>query len=101
QKLGADADLILQVSYLDVASRRSLAGISSVPAAPQAPATPQVPPVPGTPAPEMPVITPEAEVQRGDDARPRIPRAKRREAVVRIGGSVTGRSEQTHTGALC
>ena len=97
QKLGADADLILQVSYLDAASRRSLAGISSVPAAPQAPATPQVPPVPGTPAPEMPVITPEAEVQRRDDARPRIPRAKRREAVVRIGGSVKVGSDERVT----
>jgi hypothetical protein len=83
QKLGADADLILQVSYLDPAARRSLAGISSLPAGP---ATSQVPAAAGTPAPEMPAIAPEPE--RGDGTRPRIPRSKRREAVVRIGGSV-------------
>src|SRR5436309_9968351 len=43
QKLGTDADLILQVSYLDAASRRSLAGISSAPSMPEAPNTPQAP----------------------------------------------------------
>lgn len=83
QKLGADADLILQVSYLDAASRRSLAGMSPTSAGP---AAAQVPAAAGTPAPEMPAIAPEP--QRGDDARPRIPRSKQREAVVRIGGSV-------------
>src|SRR5436190_6927693 len=100
QKFGADADLILQVSYLDAASRRSLAGISSMPATPQAPGAPQPPAPPqppaatGTPAPETPAIAPETESQRGDDARPRIPRSKRREAVVRIGGSVKVASDE-------
>jgi hypothetical protein len=89
EKLGADADLILQVSYLDPVSRRSLAGISPVPATPQ---TPQVPDTPQTPA-----ITPEPERQRGDDARPRVPRSKRREAVVRIGGSVKVASDERVT----
>jgi hypothetical protein len=64
-RLGDDASLVLQLSYLDAAERRALAGG-------QAPASTTVAPDPD----------PFAD-------RPRSPRTRRREDIVRIGGSVT------------
>ena len=73
ERLGNDADLVLQVSYLDAAARRSLAAGK----------------------------TPPPKAGRSDGAHdrsrfhdrvepevPRTPRARRREDIVRIGGSV-------------
>ncbi|MCM3878766.1 MAG: hypothetical protein ND807_01535 [Vicinamibacterales bacterium] len=68
QRLGADADLVLQLSYLDTASRRSLAGVAATP-------TPPVPP--GV-----------AEPSSAPETTSKMPRARRRGSLVRIGGSV-------------
>jgi hypothetical protein len=71
ERLGDDAALVLQISYLDPASRRSLAR-----------GQPQVPkPV----DPTAPTVDPRVDPPEP----PSIPRARRREDVVRIGGSVT------------
>ena len=91
QKLGSDADLILQVSYLDVASRRSLAGVPTAPNAPGAPNAPSAPNAPNAPnvpsPPSIEVASPEASPARTE-------RPKRRGAVVRIGGSVKVASDE-------
>jgi hypothetical protein len=68
QRLGPDTDVVLKLSYLDVASRRSLAGVVA-----GAPPATTLPPA-ASPAPEI---------------APRVQRTNRREAIVRIGGSVT------------
>lgn len=74
EKLGLDADVVLQVSYLDAAGRRALAGavLPAAPAAGQTPAAGQ--------APEMPAPS---------SAAPRPIRSERRGDVVRFGGSIT------------
>ena len=75
ERLGNDADLVLQVSYLDAAARRSLAaGKTSPPKAVET--APTIDPGP---------MEPQA---------PRTPRARRREDIVRIGGSVTVDSDE-------
>jgi hypothetical protein len=68
-RLGADADLILRVSYLDAAQQRQLAGDAPPPvdAPPGATSPPPVPPVPEN----------------------RPPRARRGEEIVRFGNNVT------------
>jgi len=71
ERLGDDAGLVLQVSYLDTAARRSLAIGKTPPPAPVAPAPPTI---------DSPSIDPQV---------PRTPRARRREDIVRIGGSVS------------
>jgi hypothetical protein len=88
QKLGADADLILQLSYLDSASRRSLSGASITPPAPSGPGATTSSSEPG-------VFTP--DVQRTDDSASRTPRTKRKESVVRIGGNVKVASDERVT----
>ena len=70
QKLGVDADVVLQASYLDAASRRLLAGAAT--AAAPAPATQAAPQA--EPAPEM---------------RRRPSRNIRRDDIVRFGGGIT------------
>jgi hypothetical protein len=76
QRLGQNADLVLQLSYLDPAARRAL--FAPAPAAPSAPAAPAAP---ATPEPSAAPITP---------AVPEPPRrANRLGDQVRIGGSVT------------
>ncbi len=80
QRLGADAPLVLQVSYLDAASRRTLAGLQSsagVTPAPQDPTAPTLDPT---------------SQRQSSTTRPDRPR--RREAVVRIGGNVTIASDE-------
>jgi hypothetical protein len=66
-KLGVDADLVLQVSYLDPAMRRVLSG------APAAPSMQPVDPTAATPDP--------SSANRSSD------RSRRRDALVRIGGN--------------
>jgi hypothetical protein len=71
-KLGSDGDLIIQLSYLDVAAQRQLFESATPAAAPaEPPAAPSLPP-PSTAPPE----------------RPDFPRGRRSRDRVRIGGSV-------------
>jgi hypothetical protein len=84
ERLGDDADIVIQLSYLDSAARRSLArGETSAPK-PAAPAAPTV---------ELPTVDPRIETPE-----PSIPRARRREDVVRIGGSVTVEADESVRG---
>lgn len=81
-KLGADADRVLRLSYLDDAARRALFGGATATApAPDAPATPAAPSVAiPEPVPPMPPDVPR---------RPRRPEFERRNGDrVRVGGSV-------------
>ena len=77
-RLGNDADLVLQLSYLDPEARRSLAIGKTPPPAPVDPTAPTIAPPTSSPTPEL----------------PRIPRARRREDIVRIGGSVNVDSDE-------
>lgn len=79
EKLGADADIVLQVSYLDATSRKALAGMQEVPSI--KPADPTAPTL------DSPVAT-----------TPQTPRLRRRDDVVRIGGSVTIDADETVEG---
>ncbi|HUR33504.1 MAG TPA: hypothetical protein VM032_06890 [Vicinamibacterales bacterium] len=81
-RLGADAQIILQLSYLSDAARRALfvpsPPASAAPAAPVAPAAPDIATPPAPPEPPMP------------SPRPRRSRSDRRNGDrVRIGGDVT------------
>ena len=78
ERLGEDAELVIQLSYLDAAARRSLArGETSAP----------------KPAEPAPTVEPRVE-----PAEPSIPRARRRNDVVRIGGSVTVEADESIRG---
>jgi len=70
ERLGNDAGLVMQLSYLDAPTMRLLA-------------SGQQPPQPVEPTP--PALDPRSD----DPQRPEIPRPRRRQDVVRIGGSVT------------
>ncbi|HUP41124.1 MAG TPA: hypothetical protein VM115_13455, partial [Vicinamibacterales bacterium] len=74
ERLGNDADLVLQASYLDADARRSLAAAKT----PPAPAADPTPPT-----------TDRGSMDRIDPEVPRTPRTRQREDIVRIGGSVT------------
>jgi nitrate reductase NapE component len=83
-RLGNDAALILELSYLDAAARQSLA----------AGKTPPAPPKPVAPAdPTTPAIDPGSTVRMNPEV-PRTPRARQREDIVRIGGSVSVDSDE-------
>jgi hypothetical protein len=71
EKLGADADLILQLSYLDPAVRRSALGLGA------SASTPAPPPVTGTAS------------ERGIESDKQTSRSRHRDDIVRFGGSVT------------
>jgi carbonic anhydrase/acetyltransferase-like protein (isoleucine patch superfamily) len=86
KRLGADADLVLQLSYLDPQARRSLAGVRQSPAVPAAPAAPEAPAIPNDPEPDF------------DSAGRPAPRARRRDDIVRIGGSVSVAADETVRG---
>jgi nitrate reductase NapE component len=75
-RLGNDADLVLELSYLDTAARRSLAIGKTPPPAPVEPPAPT------------------SDRRLGDPEVPRTPRARRREDIVRVGGSVTVDSDE-------
>ena len=79
ERLGADADLVLQVSYLDRAERRSL-GAREMP-----------PPKPADPT--APTIDPGSTDRIAPQA-PSMTRTRRREDIVRIGGSVSVDSDE-------
>jgi hypothetical protein len=79
ERLGNDADLVLQLSYLDAAARRSLAVGN----------TPQAKPVdPTAPAVDL------GSTGGMEPETPRVQRPRRREQVVRIGGSVSVDSDE-------
>jgi hypothetical protein len=80
ERLGNDADLVLQLSYLEPAARRALA-IGKTPPTPPAPAE-AAPPAVDSPA------------QGGPTETARTPRPRRRQEVVRIGGSVSIDSDE-------
>jgi hypothetical protein len=82
ERLGNDADLVLQISYLDSSARRSL--VRQETAVP----TPQVT--------EPPPPTVEPRIDPPDP--PSIPRPRRRDDVVRIGGSVTVDADESIRG---
>jgi hypothetical protein len=73
QRLGNDADLVFQLSYLDPDARRALAQGETAPSTPK--------PV----DPTAPTLDPRSV----EPDRPSVPRARRRGEIVRIGGSVT------------
>lgn len=79
ERLGGDADLVLQLSYLEPDVRRSLA-IGKTP-----------PPPPKPVDPTAPTLDPGSSME---PQIPRTPRARRREDIVRIGGSVTVDSDE-------
>jgi hypothetical protein len=83
QRLGADADLIIRLSYLEAADQRALFGAAAQPAA-QTPA-PATPPVPSTPPTPPTPQTPDAPQAPGPGSRRDGDRNNDR---VRIGGSV-------------
>jgi hypothetical protein len=84
-KLGADAELIFQLSYLDPVSRRSLLGVNSGGApSPALPATPAPPAVSAPPSPP------------GAGSNP--PRTVRRDDIVRFGGDVTIGADEVVSG---
>jgi hypothetical protein len=83
ERLGSNSDLVLQLSYLDDDARRALARGELPTSKPETAAGPAVSQGPGP--------------DDGPAERPRRPRARRREDVVRIGGSVTiDADEQVH-----
>jgi hypothetical protein len=104
QKLGSDADLVLQLSYLADAERSLLLGLTSVPpapsAAPASPASPAAPPapvdVPPVSPPDPPAIDrgrPDSNDRRNGSARSR--RSSRGgDDTVRFGSSITVRADE-------
>ena len=80
ERLGTDAEVIFQLSYLTPAARRALAMAEAQPAPPAEPAPPA------------------AAVPPADTDPPSIPRPRRREEVVRIGGSVTVDADESVRG---
>jgi nitrate reductase NapE component len=79
ERLGNDADLVLQLSYLDAAARRELAVGKTPPEKPADPTSPTIDP---------------GSMERMEPETPRTQRPRRREQVVRIGGSVSVDSDE-------
>ena len=79
ERLGNDADIVIQASYLDAAARRSLAAAQTQPVKPADPTAPTVDP---------------GSTGRVEPEIPRVHRPRRREQVVRIGGSVSVESDE-------
>jgi hypothetical protein len=79
KRLGNDADLVIQASYLDSDARRSLAAGKTPPAQAADPTAPTTDP---------------GSMERMEPEMPRTPRARRREDIVRIGGSVSVDSDE-------
>lgn len=90
-RLGRDADLVLRVSYLEPAARRQLATGSST--RDDRAAQGKTPDSTAAPVdPTAPTIDPRSS--NTDPEVPRIPRTRRREDIVRIGGNVTVDSDE-------
>jgi hypothetical protein len=77
-RLGNDADIVLQFSYLDGDTRRALARGEATPT---------------TPKPVDPT-TPTLDPRSVEPDRPAVPRPRRRGEVVRVGGSVTVEADE-------
>jgi hypothetical protein len=87
-RLGSDADLVLQVSYLNSQQQRELAGAAAAPTLPAAPAPPQKEPI------ERSEVVRGDRVQFGSDVT--VERNERLDGdAVSIGGSVTVNGEVT------
>lgn len=98
-RLGGDADLVLQLSYLDDDRRRALFA-SGTPAAPTSPSTPNPPPSPDATAAPAPPPAPDATLAEPPQP-PRPPRPSRRDRRgdrVRFGGSLTVDEDETVAG---
>jgi hypothetical protein len=80
-KLGADADYVFELSYIDPALRRSLLGLGGGPAS-------------STSGPSPSVSTPAVQ----PDITPNPSRPKRRDDIVRFGGDVTIAADEVVTG---
>ncbi len=87
-KLGADADLVLRLSYLDADARQRLFGPSVPPPAPAAPPAVSAPPAPASPPAEAAPAAPDAPAPPVPPERPRRPHDTGNDRV-RFGGSVT------------
>ena len=87
-KLGADADLIFQLSYLDAASRRSLLGLGS--SAPTGSVEPAPAPAPAAEPAPTPVPAESAREERA--------RSRHRDDIVKFGGSVKIDENETVSG---
>ena len=83
QRLGNDADIVLQLSYLDADSLRALARDET--------------PVPKPVDPTPPTLDP-GSVQRVQPEPPSVPRPRRRGEVIRIGGSVRVEADESVRG---
>lgn len=88
QKLGADADLILRLSYLDADARRA---IGAPPSAPASPSTAQPPPPAAPPPAAVPPAAPESPAS---PLPPPPPRTRRSDERVRIGGRVVVEADE-------
>ena len=88
KRLGADADVVLQATYLDPVSRRSLANAGQS----AQPAQAAEPPAPPSVAPDQLPARPDIDRDRTE------PRGTRRGDIVRIGGSVSVGSDETVNG---
>ena len=88
KRVGADADLILQLSYLDESARRSLAGVEgrSIPPPAESPQR-------RDPPRDSDAVSPNAV----DDSQP-ARRARHRDDIVRIGGSVSVDADESIDG---
>jgi hypothetical protein len=99
-KLGADADLILQLSYLGDAERDALFGVvTAAPTAPEPPRAPATPPSPAPP-PDAPATERSApESSRGDADRSRTRRVRGGGSDrVRFGGGVNVAADEVVNG---
>src|SRR4029079_9829281 len=74
QKLGSDADLVLQLSYIDPGQQRSLLGMT---------------PAPNPSTDQGGVAVAEPSKESGPDERPQRSRRKGKGDIVRFGGGVT------------
>jgi hypothetical protein len=83
EKLGADADLVLRLSYLDPDARRALAGVAVTPPAPPEQEPPQTPSTVEPPAPPKPADLPSPPK-----------RTRRSHERVRIGGRVNVEADE-------
>lgn len=97
QRLGADADLVLRLSYLSDTDRRALfsAGPGTLTSEP---AAPPPPPAPDAPNPSTPSIVPSPPELPEPPDRPRAPRDRRNGDRVRIGGGVTVDADESLAG---
>jgi hypothetical protein len=90
QRLGVDADMVLQISYLGPAERETLLGAAATPpaASPAIPAPPPATPPSVTP-PEPPVVEPDRPDSDNRSSSPRSRRSRRGgDDRVRFGGNV-------------